>query len=184
MYQKNYHNVIRLKEEGTVCMASAEVFVNQEGMALFNCPHCGKMKHVSVAKFKDVKHSLQVKCSCNKTFHVDLNFRKRFRKKTDLNGFFAKINKGKAVHHAGKNESNCKIVNISLGGIGLQILEEQKITAGDELAIDFTLDNKQKSEINRTVVVRHVGEGGYVGGEFNDSDDRTYEKTLGFYLMP
>ena len=69
-------------------MGRDEVFVNKEDMALFSCPHCGKMKHVSVAKFKDVKHSLQVKCGCGQTFPVDLNFRSKFRKDTEILGYY------------------------------------------------------------------------------------------------
>jgi hypothetical protein len=36
----------------------------------------------------------------------------------------------------------------------------------------------------RRVIVRHVGEDGYIGGEFCDGNQHVYEKALGFYLMP
>lgn len=165
-------------------MGKAEVFVNQEGMALFNCPHCGAMKHVSVAKFKDKKHSLQVKCVCGQTFTADLNFRKRYRKQTDLEGFFCKVaNLGKNADTA-KMPRNCRIVNLSLGGIGLRQASGQKIAAGDELIVDFILDDRKQSYMVRRVIVRHVGEDGYIGGEFCDGNQHVYEKALGFYLMP
>ncbi len=165
-------------------MAESEVFVNQENMALFRCPYCEKMKHVSVAKFKNVKHSLQVKCSCGKTFVVDLNFRKKFRKDTKLDGTFRKVSSQGKEDFTGKEGVNCKIVNISLGGLGLLLLGSYEIKLGDTLLVLFTLDDKKKSEIKRKVIVRYVGERGGVGTEFSSDDGHAYEKTIGFYLMP
>ncbi|MFH1216725.1 MAG: PilZ domain-containing protein [Pseudomonadota bacterium] len=164
-------------------MRKAEVFVNQENMALFHCPHCGKMKHVSVLQFKNKKHSLQVKCACRETFQVDLNFRKKYRKTTDLKGVFCKKTVDGKLS-LDKNKSNCIIVNISMGGIGLRIDLVHDLKLGDELMVDFTLDDKKQSHIQRKVVIRHVGESGYIGAEFSDSDQPLYEKTIGFYLMP
>lgn len=165
-------------------MGKAEIFVNQEDMALFSCPHCGRMKHVSVAKFKNKKHSLQVKCVCNQTFTVDLNFRKRYRKQTDLEAFFCKVVNWVKTADASKMPRNCRIVNLSLGGVGFRHLTRVKIEIGDELIIDFSLDDRKQSHMKRVIIVRHVGEDGYIGGEFSDADQNVYEKTLGFYLMP
>ncbi len=163
-------------------MGRGEVFVNKESMALFTCPHCGKMKHVSVAKFKNAKHSLQVKCSCGKTFPVDLNFRSRFRKDTDLIGYY---------HHVLDEQpdptvdsSNCKIVNLSLAGIGIELSEDKNLVVGDEVSVEFVLDDKKNSEIKRRFTVRHVGKDRYIGGEFCDDKQHLYNKTIGFYLMP
>lgn len=164
-------------------MGKAEVFVNQENMALFHCPHCGRMKHVSVLQFKNKKHSLQIKCACKETFKVDLNFRKKYRKTTDLDGYYCKIPVDEGLF-AGKNKPNCKIVNISMGGIGLRLGHVHSLKLGDELLVDFTLDDKKQSHVQRKVLVRHVGENGYIGCEFSDSDQPVYEKTIGFYLMP
>jgi hypothetical protein len=165
-------------------MSKAEIFVNQEDMALLNCPHCGRMKHVSVAKFKNKKHSLQVKCVCGQTFAADLNFRKRYRKQTNLDGYFCKASGQERPADAGLLPRNCKIVNLSLGGMGLRHDTALKIAAGDELFVDFVLDDRKQSHMERKIVVRHVGEQGYIGGEFCDTNQHVYEKTLGFYLMP
>lgn len=173
-----------LVRTGAGCMSKAEIFVNQEDMALFNCPHCGRMKHVSVAKFKNKKHSLQVKCACGQTFAADLNFRKRYRKQTDLHGYFCRVSGQEKPAGAEQLPRNCKIVNLSLGGMGLRHETGQKIAAGDELFVDFVLDDRKQSHMQRKIIVRHVGENGYIGGEFCDTNQHVYEKTLGFYLMP
>ncbi|MFZ5760076.1 MAG: PilZ domain-containing protein [Thermodesulfobacteriota bacterium] len=164
-------------------MGKAEVFVNQENMALFHCPHCGRMKHVSVLQFKDKKHSLQVKCACQQTFQVDLNFRKRYRKETSLPGYCCKAG-ADGGWPAGARKSNCTVVNVSMGGIGLRLHYAHSYAAGDLLLVDFTLDDRKQSRLQRRVIVRHVGENGYIGAEFSDSDQALYEKALGFYLMP
>ncbi|MBI5556164.1 MAG: PilZ domain-containing protein [Deltaproteobacteria bacterium] len=162
----------------------AEIFVNQENMALLSCPHCGSMKHVSVEKFKNKKHSLQVKCVCTQTFNVDLNFRKRYRKQTDLAGYFCKISLVENSEALERKRPNCKIVNLSMGGLGFRHETQVRLEVGDELLIDFTLDDRKKSRLQRKIIVRHVGEQGYIGAEFSASDQQLYEKTLGFYLMP
>jgi transcription elongation factor Elf1 len=165
-------------------MGKAEIFVNQEDMALFNCPHCGVMKHVSVAKFKNKKHSLQVKCVCEQTFTVDLNFRKKYRKQTDLEGFFCKVVNWVKTANASKMPRNCMITNLSLGGLGFRHQTRLQLAVGDELIIDFRLDDRKQSHMERRIIVRHVGEDGYIGTEFNDANQHNFEKTLGFYLMP
>jgi predicted RNA-binding Zn-ribbon protein involved in translation (DUF1610 family) len=169
-------------EHGVGCMSKAEIFVNQENMALFNCPHCGKMKHVSVAQFKDKKHSLQVKCVCGQTFAADLNFRKKYRKQTKLAGYFCKT--AGAPSEIKQLPRNCTIVNLSLGGMGLRHETALKLAVGDELRVDFVLDDRKQSHMERKIIVRHVGADGYIGGEFCDTNQHAYEKTLGFYLMP
>ncbi len=164
-------------------MSENEAFVNQENMALLKCPHCDKMKHVSVAKFKEAKHSLRVKCGCGKTFAVDLNFRSRFRKETDLHGYYHHVDDDRP--DPAEVRSNCTVVNLSLGGIGLKLHDDKVLVSGDEVGIEFVLDDRKSSEIKRKIVVRHVGKDRYIGGEFCDTDQtQHYDKTIGFYLMP
>lgn len=164
-------------------MSAAEVFVNQENMALFCCPHCDKMTQVSVAKFKGKKHSLQIKCSCAKTFSVNLNFRKKDRKPTDLSGVCCRMPAGQPVKLSGLEDENCRVVNISFGGVGLRLHGDLQVQLGDILLVSFALDDKQQSELKRKIIVRHVGDNNYIGGEFNDNKDNVYEKTIGYYLM-
>lgn len=163
-------------------MGRDDVFVNKDNMALIMCPHCGKMKHVSVAKFKNAKHSLQVKCACGQKFPVDLNFRSKFRKDTNLHGYYHRLSEKKPDPMV--VGSNCTVVNLSLGGLGLRLTDKRKLTVGEEIGIEFVLDDKKKSEIKRRFIVRHVSQDGYVGGEFIGDDQNQYDKTLGFYLMP
>ena len=96
-------------------MRSATVFVNDENMALINCPHCESIKQVPVAKFKGEKHTLKAKCACGEVFQVNLNFRKNARKKTDLPGNCHKASEHKSL------AVECRIVNLSFRGIGIHL---------------------------------------------------------------
>ncbi len=164
-------------------MGKVEIFVNQEDMALFSCPHCGKIKHVSVKKFKNIKHTLQVKCVCGETFTADLNFRKKYRKLTNLDGFYCRASEVKKEDDMSEMSRNCKIVNLSFGGLGLHPIDGRILQLGDELIIDFCLDDKKQSHMVRKVAVRHVEVNSYIGTEFIDGNQFIYDKILGFYLM-
>lgn len=157
-------------------MRSTSVFVNEENMALINCPYCESMKQVPVDKFKGTKHSLKVKCACGEVFKVDLNFRKNIRKKTDLAGKYYK----ESGHKSAAEE--CQVVNLSFRGVGLKIYREGTVEKDNKLIVAFTLDDTRQTAVERKVQVRHV-EGSYVGAEFIDYDGDHLDKYIGFYLM-
>jgi hypothetical protein len=72
------------------------------------------------------------------------------------------------------------VVNISKGGLGLQIIGPHRLRPGHELQVGFTLDDQPRSSLERRVVVRLVNQN-YIGCQF--LGDITLDKTLGFYLM-
>ena len=165
-------------------MEKIKAFVTPDNKVALHCPHCNLVKQVSVAKFKGDKHTLKVRCSCNNLLNVELDFRQKYRKKTNLNGDYTVLTYGnqrkkmidKPLFH------KCLVVNISLTGLGL-IVAGHGLKIGDGLRVRFTLDDKKKSEIDRIVLIRVI-EHNYIGCEFNDDAYYQYDKTLGFYLMP
>ena len=157
-------------------MRSATVFVNEENMALIHCPHCDSIKQVPVSKFKGTKHSLKVKCSCSEVFQVDLNFRKNFRKKTELKGICYKLSAHKS------SEEECQIVNLSFRGVGIKFFKESNFVKDDELVVSFILDDTKKTAVKRKLQVLHA-EGSYIGGKFIDFEGDNLDKNIGFYLM-
>ena len=165
-------------------MINARIFV-VDGNITIHCPACGTVKEVSVAKFKDLKHSLTVCCVCKNKFQIHLDFRRKYRKSTALPAHFENFSNLEVKKSVVLKSPypNCKIVNISLSGIGLYIYRNHYIEKGNELRVKFKLDDKHNSSIDRTVMVIIVDKD-YVGCEFNDTDPYCYNKTLGFYLMP
>ena len=166
-------------------MEKIKISVNSDDMIALHCPFCGMVKQVSVARFKDEKHTLKVRCSCQKMLTVDLNFRQKYRKLTNIRGEYINLTHKQENNqgHEQLQEHHCQIVNISLTGLGLLVFSGHGVKRGDRLRVRFTLDDKKKSEIDRKLIARVVRKD-YIGCEFVDDAYHTYDKILGFYLLP
>ena len=165
-------------------MENIKASVSADGKIALHCPNCGLIKQVSVKKFKGEKHTLKVRCRCRHLMTVDLDFRQKYRKSTNLHGEYAIL-----THEDQRKEMleeplfhKCLVANVSLTGLGL-VVSGHGLKVGDELRIRFTLDDRKKSKMDRTVKVRVI-EKNYIGCEFIDDAYYQYDKTLGFYLMP
>lgn len=175
-------------------MDEIKVFVNTANNAVIVCPRCGLRKSSRVEQFKGVRHTIKVRCTCNHQFTVHLDFRKNYRKTTDLDanymkkdvelaGYYVNLSRGDGwdESRAAKQAVNCKIRNISMGGVGLQPLGLHMIQEGDELRVLFHLDDAKRSAIDRNVVVVSVSKN-LVGCRFTEAMER--DQALGFYLLP
>jgi hypothetical protein len=141
------------------------------------------MKLISVAKFKGHKHSLKVKCTCGDSFSAALDFRERYRKSTNLDALYTKLDLDVRRVELQKPNLKCKVANLSLGGLALSISGPHDLRIGDEVMVKFTLDDQVGTEIKRRATVRFIGQG-FVGCQFTEADSPAYDKALGFYLMP
>ena len=148
-------------------------FVKPDGTADIKCPYCRVVKTVPLTKIKNPKKVIEVKCLCRKVFNVILEFRKMYRKETEL--------KGRYVNQSRDNDEGGIIIsNISMNGLGFHIKGAHKIEQDNILKVEFRLDDEQKTFIARQVMVREV-QGNFVGVEFVNVDK--YDKFLDFYLM-
>ncbi|MCK4838137.1 MAG: PilZ domain-containing protein [Desulfobulbaceae bacterium] len=151
-----------------------KIYVTPSGVAIIKCPDCEMIRTLTVDKFRGTKHILNIKCSCKRLFRVKLEFRKFYRKKAELSGDYVllpeKIHRGRLM-----------VVNISQGGVGVHILGTHRLSAGQEIQICFTLDDKHGSVIDRRAVVRVVSKNN-VCCEFKGNGS-SHDKALGFYLM-
>jgi hypothetical protein len=155
-------------------MDPQKAFVREDGTTVLKCPHCRHARTVSVQKIKDKKKVIKVKCSCQKSYSVSLELRKMYRKNTNLNGRY--------VNLSIENDTGVMIVkDVSMGGIGFDLVGRGRIQKDHELEVTFTLDDTHSSVIKKQVVVRIV-RGNFVGCEFTHSHE--YDKALGFYLLP
>ena len=151
-----------------------KAFVDTQGNATIKCPQCGIIKHLPVTQYRGRQHALKVRCNCNYAWNLLLDFRRHYRKKTELSGTYtldAPTNGG----------GRLTVVNISRSGVGFEVTGLHAIMIGQKARLQFTLDNKKKTHIDKHVVIISV-KNGYVGCEF--LDDRVFEKDLGFYLQP
>ena len=174
-------------------METKKAFVRPDNTVMVTCPQCQATRTVSLGKLPPGKHLVKIKCVCATVFPVRLEFRKNFRKQTNLPGRYQLLTptgkdparpetlRGK-THYGAKQEpltNTCTVKNLSLTGAGLVIPGNHALKVGDILGLEFALDDQRGSELNKKVVVRLVTDS-FVGCEFIDT--REYDKALGFYL--
>ena len=150
-----------------------KVFVSND-RATISCPSCRKTKRISTAAYYGNKHSLRVRCTCGTTFLVHLEFRKHYRKPTELRGLYRITSEpgggGAAV-----------INDLSRGGLGFTVSGIHRIQVGQRALVDFVLDNGKGSQLSKEVEIRSV-RNNHVGCRF--TSPQQFEKALGFYLHP
>ena len=151
------------------------IYVGPNNVVPLVCPQCGNRKTMNVEKFKGRGTPLTLKCRCKTATKVFLEFRKAYRKKVDLKGFYV-LNL-----YEGEQKGRIAVLNISRKGIGFKTLAKHDLSQGDEIRVNFTLDDQKRSKIEKRAIVRSTN-GGYVGCEFINEADIGGE--LGFYLMP
>ena len=155
-------------------MKSQNVFVREDDTTVLKCPFCRHARIVSVQKIKDKKKVINVKCSCQEYYSVNLELRKMYRKNTSLNGRYVNLSLN--------NENGRMIVkDLSMGGIGFEAVGKSQIEKEHEFEVTFTLDDTHSSVIKKQVVIKMVKDK-FVGCEYVQPLE--YDKTLGFYLLP
>jgi hypothetical protein len=146
-------------------MEIQKVYVRHDGTTVVKCHNCGTTKTVDAAKLK---------CSCQAVFQVFFEFRSAYRKKSSLDGYYAK-------HSIKKEWIKVRINNISMTGVGFITLNRNYLRKDDRLVVRISLDDSEKSKIEKSAVVECVQDR-YIGCRFIELDE--YDKILGFYLMP
>ncbi len=155
-------------------ITAVNAVVKDDGVAAITCPLCGVVRPTSVSKFKNKQHVLGVKCKCNENFKVHLEFRKHFRKNTDLEGIYA-------ILPPDAGGGRIKIQNVSRSGVGFTVSGIHSIKIGQKAKVKFTLDNRKETELDKHVTIRSINKN-YIGCEFQEN--QAFEKELGFYLRP
>jgi PilZ domain len=155
-------------------MTDIKVYVHPDNTATVICPACNTAKKASVAPYRLKKHSLKIRCLCNTSFKVRLDFRQHYRKQTSLPGNYLIIDPpgtGGGVMH---------ICNISRSGIGFTVSGRHKLQENQTVQLEFRLDDKKQTKLAKQVYIRSV-DNNYVGCHFIDQD--LIGKALGFYLL-
>jgi hypothetical protein len=144
-------------------------------MIHLNCPSCGYVRVKPVDQFFNMPRPQHISCICGNTYEVEIELRKSFRKKTHLEGFYARATP------AGSFEQ-MTIVDISLGGCHLLTSNRHFMRKGDRVKLVFELDDANRTKIDKEAIVC-------------DSDERSIrckfivtatglDPDLGFYLRP
>lgn len=155
-------------------MADVKTFVRSNNTATVICPACNTAKIISAEPYRNKKHAIKIRCHCGEVFTLRLEFRRHYRKPTDLAGTYS-INiptkSGGGVIH---------IRNISRGGIGFTLSGSHHIEQGMSIVLEFQLNDKHMSQIRKEVTVCAIN-GNYIGCKFSAS--HPLERALGFFLQ-
>jgi PilZ domain-containing protein len=141
------------------------VFISSSNTATFHCPQCGKAKTADVSRYAttDKKITVSCTCACGHQFRCRLEKRKQYRKGSDMPGKFTLLGKN------GPDDTGLvKVVDISSTGLKLKLTVPRAFPIGAVLRIEFRLDDRKRTPMEKRVIVR------------NEPDD----PALGFYLMP
>ena len=156
-------------------LTAKKVRVRPDNTVVLTCIHCGLQKETPVALFKDCKHEIRVKCRCQKTFKIFLEKRNRVRKKTYLRGTY--------INHSQKDSSGFLIIrDISVTGLSFTSLDLKNFRVGDELRVEFALDDEHQTKFRKNVIIREVRKNS-VGCEYDSSEDVAFQNALGYYIM-
>lgn len=154
--------------------SSHKSFVKSDDQAMIVCPICDTAKAISVAQFRNRQHLIKVKCKCGHVFKVHLEFRRHFRKTTELEGTYD-------LNPPAIGGGKLKVINLSLSGACFEVRGVHDMKIGQQGSLVFTLDNRNESVLFKKVIIKTV-KAKQIGCEF--VEDRAYEKELGFYLLP
>lgn len=149
-------------------------FVKTNDTASIQCPSCALVKNIPVGRFRDTRHTLKTRCNCNNVFLVVLDFRRHYRKATELTGVYTVIGST-----GGGGEMH--VDNISRSGVGFSVNEQHHVQVGQKVLLNFKIDDKKQTELTKKVLVKRVSNN-HIGCEFINQSQ--IGKDLGFYLQP
>jgi hypothetical protein len=155
-----------------IMLEPKKIYVRPDNTIVLTCPHCGQQREVLVRSFKD-KRRLRVRCCY--TFRVVIEFRKRIRKKIQLNGTY--IN-----HSQEDREDNLTIQDLSVSGLSFTCFNSQPFKVEDELTLEFILDDEHKTVVIKEAIVRNIRESS-IGCEFTSGNELVFTGPLGYYVM-
>ncbi len=162
-------------------MVPKKAFINRNNQATFVCPSCGDAKVVDVSQFLAIKKPVRFKrkCRCGQITPFLLERRQYYRKPVDIPGT-CRILKS-------NTEIPVRIRDLSRSGLKIDLIGDAPLALEDKLFVEFRLDNKQRTLIQREVIIRKIF-GLSLGTEFTSRDpnnpiDKAYDLAIGFYTF-
>ena len=150
--------------------------VSSKNTVTIECLDCERAKTVDVSEYIQTgkKVTVKIKCPCGNSFVSYLNKRKQYRKATNLKGTYSIISESND-----KSVKKLKICDLSTTGMKIKIKPDENLSVGDNLIVEFFLDDVHTSFVRRKVMIRNILSE-YIGVEFDPTEE--IGKALGFYL--
>jgi hypothetical protein len=148
-------------------------YVDKNGMVTFICPKCSKPRRESVEHYKDETGSIKIECECTNVYETRLDFRQSFRKEVSLDGTYFRTS-----HPVDWRKMIVR--DLSFWGCKFETMKACSLVPGEEIRVEFVLDNPRSFTIKKKAVVFYV-KGCDVGCKFSVSES-IIDSELGFYL--
>ena len=160
-------------------MSVKTLSVDAKGMVYLICPFCGYSSQGRVESFPNSNqpNGIIVTCSgsnCGKTYEVQIDYRKVFRKKTFFDGFYSKLVPPGRL-------DKMTVVDLSIGGCSFLASGRHSLNPGDQIKLIFNLDDAKHTKIERDATVRILRGPHQIGCEFAPTASG-YDPDIGFYL--
>jgi transcription elongation factor Elf1 len=160
------------------------IHAGDRGSAFMHCPQCGASKKISTSSYRLINKAagIELTCpACNHKYKVLINYRKFYRKKTNLKGIYTIATANIDHRFDFDTTSVITIGNISRTGIGFKMKNTINVEIDDILKVKFILDDEKKSVVEKKAIVKRVDKD-FIGAEFTRAIDYR-DKALAFYLM-
>ena len=151
-------------------------YVTEKNEVTIICSACGHEKNTIISpgdlRKTQGKANCTCRCKCGAVFGCRIELRKTYRKKVRLAGTCRNL----------RNKSSVEILveDVSLKGIGFTCMSQHALRVGDELEVNFQLDDPRRSQVSRTVTVRKIN-AREIGASFKPTAGA--DPGLGFYLL-
>ena len=154
-----------------------KIYITSKQMATFSCPQCNRSKTVDVSKYAalDKVVKVNIKCPCGHSYKAILEKRRHYRKETNLPGTYVHFIDGQP-----RNRGLMTVRDLSTAGMKLRLNVKQSFAIGDQLRVEFHLDDAHRTLIRKTVLIRTQRDQ-FIGVELAPFE--TVDKALGFYLF-
>jgi hypothetical protein len=154
-----------------------KIFVTSKHMATFSCPQCNRSKTVDVSKYAhmDKVVKVSIKCPCGHAYKAILEKRRHYRKETNLPGTYVHFIDGQP-----QNRGLMTVNDLSTAGMKLRLNVKQNFAIGDQMRVEFHLDDAHRTLIKKTVIIRNQHDQ-FIGVELAPFE--AVDKALGFYLF-
>jgi hypothetical protein len=159
-----------------------KLFVHKDNIIKLQCPTCLEKKQIPASVLKN-KYRINGKCKCGAIIKIELEYRKSFRKETNLDGYYSnnleELREKEVLDGdipVKLNLNNCKIINISTYGLKLKSLIPHEIKVDDVFYLIFQLSSG--TVIEKKVIVRNVHDD-HAGCEFIDG----YGEDMGSFIL-
>lgn len=152
-----------------------KTWIDRDNTVTFSCRQCKKTRVIDASRFSGHKRA-KIRCPCGSISKIQLEYRRQYRKETDLPGLYKVIPADNTPPESGR----MKVVDISRNGVRLRFQTPVFLTPGDRLHIQFHLDDKTATFVERDVIVQNI-DPPHVGAKFQRPHEM--DNVIGFYLF-